>query len=99
MVNDISTCYNKDSTGAPTTAKNVQGTIAESLLNKKEHTFFFQLHSPLETFHSLILNDVELGLTVRFSDSAKFFTSTKENIDPKLIIKGTILFRCVLTSL
>ena len=34
-------------------------------------------------------NHIRSGLTIRFSDSVKFFTSSTANAKPKLLIKGT----------
>ena len=58
---DISNCFNTDNNGAITTPKDPQGKICMTLTGKKEQFFIFQLHSPLESFQSLILNDIDIG--------------------------------------
>lgn len=61
--NDISKCFdelNGEATAGP--ANSPQGRIAESIIDKKELFFIFQLHSPLETFQSLLLNDIDIGM-------------------------------------
>ena len=60
-VDDVSTCFETNDDGTPSDAKNPQGKVAELLLDKKELFFLFQLHSPLESFQSLILNAIDLG--------------------------------------
>ena len=58
---DISNCFNTDDNGNITTPKDPQGKICMALTGKKEQFFIFQLHSPLESFQSLLLNDLDLG--------------------------------------
>ena len=59
--NDIEKCFNTTDAGVITTPKNSQGKIASKLTGKKEQFFIFQLNSPLESFQSLILNDLDIG--------------------------------------
>ena len=57
---NVSTCF--DIQGSTIgEAKTPLGKIATTILNKKELFFIFQLISPLETFQSLILNDIDIG--------------------------------------
>lgn len=61
LQNDISLCFNTDENGNITTPKTSQGKICDSLTGKKEHFFIFQLNSPLESFQSLLLPDLDFG--------------------------------------
>ena len=57
---NIAECYDTaaDNTKTP---NNTQGHIAESMLNKKEHTSIIKLYSPLERISSYIPANVEIG--------------------------------------
>lgn len=57
---DITECFDTLDSGGYK-AKDPQGKIAESLINKKEHFFVFQLISPFLSFGSLILPDIDVG--------------------------------------
>ena len=74
---DIKTCFNLDDDGAPVSPKTEQGHIADLLTDGKVTNYFFQLNGPLESFNSLILNNIEVSLTLYFSGKKN------ESLEPK----------------
>lgn len=66
--------------------KTKQAEIAKSLLNKQEQYHVFQLDGPLSSFGTLLLNDLEISITINFTDNLNFFCSPVPNVKPKIII-------------
>lgn len=83
---DIKNCYNKDTNNNATTPKTSQAHIAQLLLAKKKTKYFFPLLTPLASFKSLLVNNLDIGLTVRFNDDYTLFTTSERNIKPTLKI-------------
>ena len=68
------------------TPKTVQAKTSQELLNKKEQFFLFQLDSPLTNFSCLLPNDLEISLSLTFSEGLTFFCTHTQNCKPKIIL-------------
>ena len=58
---DVSSSFEKLTSGQIGNPITPLGKVAEMIFDKKELFFIFQLISPLESFQSLILNDIDIG--------------------------------------
>ena len=88
---NISACFKATTANGSTTytPKNSQGKLAKNIFDKNEQNFFLQLHSPLQSLDSLLVNDLDFGINIQFSDSTKYFITQTANAKPKFVIKGT----------
>ena len=81
VLENISTSFKPDNT--PTTK---QAEVAQKILNKEEQYHVFQLDGPLSSFGTLLLNDLEISITITFTDNLNFFCSHVPNVKPKIMI-------------
>ena len=82
VVNNISTCFNSQTNKATTK----QAEVAESILNKKEQHHIFQLDSPLASMGCLLLNDLEISISLTVTENLSFFCSHVQGLKPKILI-------------
>ena len=81
---NIKNCYNTNSSNAITTPKTSQAHISQLLLAKKKTKYFFPILTPLASFKSLLVNNLDIGLTLRLNDDYSLFTTSESNIKPTL---------------
>ena len=76
LTNDISTCLTTATEGGTTVyrAKNAQGKLALSLVNKNKTTVLLQLMGPLQSLENLIPAQVDFSIRLLFSNG-KVFTN------------------------